>query len=188
MIKKVSLNKQDWIDAGFSSLKKGGVQALKIEKIARELKVSKGSFYWHFKNAAALKHAMLEYWEETTTTSIIKEIENFDISPEKQLKQLVNISSSKQRSPIHSNKLDEIAIRCWARFDTQVASAVKKVDGKRIKFLSHLFSQLGNSQKAGLVKAKILYSALIGMDHLSHLDIVKIESDLPDLLTILTDD
>jgi len=47
MAKKQTLTANDWIVAGFVALTSGGPPAVKVEAIAKTLKVSKGSFYWH---------------------------------------------------------------------------------------------------------------------------------------------
>ncbi|WP_163317770.1 TetR family transcriptional regulator, partial [Enterobacter hormaechei] len=44
-----TLSAEDWISAAFRALSQGGAQAIRAEAIARDLKVSKGSFYWHFR-------------------------------------------------------------------------------------------------------------------------------------------
>ena len=42
--------------AGFRALSAEGPQGIRVEAIARQLKLSKGSFYWHFKDVQALKN------------------------------------------------------------------------------------------------------------------------------------
>lgn len=67
MAKRNSLTTDDWIRAGFRALTSGGPQAIKVEAIARRLHVSKGSFYWHFKDLSALQGAMLAHWLHSAT-------------------------------------------------------------------------------------------------------------------------
>ena len=43
-----------------------GVAAVKVEVIARQLQVSKGSFQWHFKNRIELLEEILQRWENET--------------------------------------------------------------------------------------------------------------------------
>ena len=91
MKKKNSLEPEDWIKGGFRALASGGEQAIRIEAIAREMKVSKGSFYWHFKNLATLKKDMLEHWAKLATFDIIADLSGPEISPTKQLKLIINL-------------------------------------------------------------------------------------------------
>ncbi|MEL6927820.1 MAG: helix-turn-helix domain-containing protein, partial [Cyanobacteria bacterium J06600_6] len=50
----MALTKTDWIDAAWILMANKGVAAVKVEVLARQLEVSKGSFYWHFKNRQEL--------------------------------------------------------------------------------------------------------------------------------------
>ena len=46
------LTKLDWIERGLSTLASDGAHALKVGPMATQLKVSRGSFYWHFRDVA----------------------------------------------------------------------------------------------------------------------------------------
>ena len=43
-----------------------GADGVRVEVLARELGVTKGSFYWHFRDRADLLEALLVEWEEET--------------------------------------------------------------------------------------------------------------------------
>ena len=51
------LTRQDWIDAAINRLLKTGVDAVRVEPLADEIGVSRGSFYWHFKSRGELLEA-----------------------------------------------------------------------------------------------------------------------------------
>ena len=55
---KLRLGPEDWVMAGFRALAADGPQAVRAETLARGLGATKGSFYWHFKDLAALHQAM----------------------------------------------------------------------------------------------------------------------------------
>lgn len=57
------LDRHDWVDAGIAILASKGVDAVRIESLAKQLNISKGSFYWHFKNREDLLEAILAEWE-----------------------------------------------------------------------------------------------------------------------------
>src|SRR4051794_41809345 len=57
------LAREDWLRAARLALLRGGVEAVRPEKIARDLQVTKGSFYWHFRNREDLLEALLHEWE-----------------------------------------------------------------------------------------------------------------------------
>jgi AcrR family transcriptional regulator len=46
------LTKSDWIEHGLRTLARDGANALKVGPMATQLKVSRGSFYWHFGRSA----------------------------------------------------------------------------------------------------------------------------------------
>ena len=47
------LSAKDWVDQGLKALASRGFTALKAEPLAKALRVSRGSFYWHFADIAA---------------------------------------------------------------------------------------------------------------------------------------
>jgi AcrR family transcriptional regulator len=57
------LGREDWIEAGLRLLCETGPAALRVEPTAKRLGVSKGSFYWHFRDRAAWRDALLAYWD-----------------------------------------------------------------------------------------------------------------------------
>lgn len=62
-----SLGREAWIAAGLAALSSGGVEAVRVEVLARALHVTKGSFYWHFADRRELLDAIVAHWETTTT-------------------------------------------------------------------------------------------------------------------------
>src|SRR5262245_18951187 len=56
-----------WVAAGLEALRKGGVAGVRVERLAGTLGITKGSFYWHFRDRGALLDALLAYWETETT-------------------------------------------------------------------------------------------------------------------------
>jgi len=60
---KNSLTAEDWLDEALKVLAKEGVKAIAVEPLAKRLGVTKGSFYWHFKNRDMLIAELLKFWE-----------------------------------------------------------------------------------------------------------------------------
>lgn len=181
MTTKSSLDKTDWIKAGFRKLTKGGPQAIGAEPIARELKVSKGSFYWHFKDVPALKESMLDHWMNAATQDIINSVNNSALPPEDQLRMLVQISTSELDAD-YGGPMTEAAIRDWARYDTLAAKALIAVDQKRLCYVETLFRQTNIDPSQAKSIAGILYGALIGLQQLAHHQLVNHKEDLMALL------
>ncbi len=67
-----------WIEEGLSALAVGGPDAVRIEPLAQALGVSKGGFYWHFKDRQALLEEMLDAWERTWVDEVVEAVEAED--------------------------------------------------------------------------------------------------------------
>jgi AcrR family transcriptional regulator len=179
-----NLSSEDWIKAAFRALSEGGAQAIRVEAIARSLKVSKGSFYWHFKDAPALKGAMLRHWTERATAGIIEEIEANAAAPAARLRLLVSVATS-GRSSEYGGEAVEGAIREWARHDGETAAALKAVDEKRIAYLVAVFLDHGFPPDRSKTNAHLLYGALIGLTALSAQGLADLQGDMSSLLETL---
>ena len=181
---KKTLRADDWIEAAFRALTIEGPQGIRAERIARDLKVSKGSFYWHFKDVAALKAAMLKQWQAGATRAVILRIDESDAPAQDQLKLLVLAATGKDNTP-YGGVLVEAAIRDWARYDKAVSKIVQKIDKQRLGYLEKLFLKIRNNQKQAKQNASILYAALIGLESLSARGLADLQKDLLHLLEIL---
>ncbi len=155
-----------------------------VEAIARELKVSKGSFYWHFKDVAALKTAMLAHWTHVGTRVIIANLDATNAPPNKQLKLIIELSSGNGTME-YGGLRTEGAIRNWARVDKDAAKALAKVEKTRLQFVAQSFQSAGDSTASSIVKARLLYAGLIGIEHLSIQGLADMQSDMLRLLDLL---
>lgn len=184
LMQQEKLSVDDWLKAAFRALTNGGPAAIKAEAIARDLGVSKGSFYWHFANVPSLKTNMLSHWEEEATQAIITELDRVSDEPQDKLRRLVLISTSGMDTP-YGGPMVEAAIRDWARYDTSVSRVVEKVDATRIDYVEGLFQQYGLHKKQSRINARILYSSLVGLQILSTSKLVNPRKELSELLVIL---
>src|SRR3954469_24134976 len=66
----IRLDAAAWIATAFDALAQGGVDAVRIEPLAKALTITKGSFYWHFADRRALIDAMLTAWAEGRIAAI----------------------------------------------------------------------------------------------------------------------
>ena len=77
------LDRNDWIEGAIDVLSDQGVAGLRVEVLAKSFGVTKGSFYWHFKDRQDLLDAVVGVWKEgrlrdiekQTTASSGKELE-----------------------------------------------------------------------------------------------------------------
>lgn len=187
MVSKTQLSDIDWIQAAFRALSKGGSQAVKAESIARDLSVSKGSFYWHFKDVAALKDAMLERWLSAAEDDLFALRQTPELLPADMARVLIEHEFSSSDNPVN-NSWVEIAIREWARHDADAAVAIRAIDKKRLAALTELFRVHGVGRSQSAINANTLYAAWIGFGQISQRTVVDSRRSLAKLLDLLFSD
>lgn len=181
---KQRLDKTAWINAGFRALCVNGPAALKAEPLARELGVSKGSFYWHFANLAAFREAMIEHWVAVATRGIIELVEAHSKNPDERLRYLVHLSTEPPPEAV-GGRGAEGAIRCWGRADLVVAEQLRAVDAARLDFCSEQFLQLNFSAADARLRGRLLYASLIGLEDLDQSGLAVLRDDLQASLGVL---
>lgn len=186
MGKKDALGKDDWIHAGFRALSAGGIAAVKVEPIAAALNVSKGSFYWHFKDVAALHVSMLRHWEGRSTFDVIEELDGLDLVPRQKLAVLIDIATD-DTSAEYGGLAAEAALREWARINTAANQTLVRTERIRLAFLSSLLIETGIDAARADNLASILYGGLIGLQALEVNDLANARARLHDLLTMIFD-
>lgn len=178
---QVRLSAQEWIEAAFRALSTGGPQAIKAEAIARDLGVSKGSFYWHFTNVADLKTKMLTHWYEAATQEIIAQVNQVKGSPADRLSTLVDIATSNKSEPYGGVSV-EAAIRDWGKFSQEAGEMVKRVDTQRLNYLTEQLVAADFDEKSARTSAEILYAGLIGLEILAIEDLANLRAGMHQLL------
>jgi len=180
---KKRLTKEDWILAGFRALSREGVAGLRAEALARELKATKGSFYWHFRDVAGFEAAMLEYWRRRATEDIIEELNRHPRPAREQLRTLIDYATSDDSS--HRGRRAELALREWSAADQRVASVVREVDRRRIAFVKNGLLHAGLQEGEANWAASGFYASLIGFDHLEMLGVAEARSGLLAMLDLI---
>ena len=61
---RVTLDRHEWIEAAIELLAEQGVQGMRVELLAKNFGVTKGSFYWHFKDRQDLVDGVLATWRD----------------------------------------------------------------------------------------------------------------------------
>lgn len=147
-----------WIAAALDALATHGIEAIRVEPLAKTLRVTKGSFYWHFADRRALLDAMLSQWTERRIAAI-REQARPDGDPARSLRQLAELYT--RRSNARGLAI-ELAIRALARNDAAASRAVQSVDAERLHLVGALFERLGWSSPEGAARAVTVYAFLFG--------------------------
>ena len=148
------LTKSDWIEHGLRTLASDGANALKVGPMAAKLKVSRGSFYWHFRDIADFRSQILRSWQERTTDRVIQDLEAAKAEPDR-LRLLM------RRALVAKRSLDR-AIRSWAAEDENVASIVASVDARRVAYIAKMLVAAGVENRRALPRAAFMYWAYLG--------------------------
>jgi AcrR family transcriptional regulator len=157
------LGRQDWIETGLIVLAQSGVDAVRVEPLAKRMKVTKGSFYWHFKDRNDLLEAILAQWVEIDTNSIIERVNQLDVEPKAKLLQLFELAIADDgMTPGFADGSIENAIRAWATNDPKIAAVLAQVDQQRLNYTKNLFLDIGFSEAEALVRARLAYYSLVG--------------------------
>jgi AcrR family transcriptional regulator len=156
--KPTRLDAEAWIAAAFDALAEGGIDAVRVEPLAKALDITKGSFYWHFADRRALLNAMLASWADGRIAAIQQQAAVRG-GPEKVLGDLADLYTR------HANLRGltiELAIRSLARTDEAAAKAVRSVDRERLRHVGELFVALGWPSSQAQARAILFYSYLFG--------------------------
>lgn len=152
---KSKLNRDDWIAAARKVLIASGVDDVKVDRLARRMKVTRGSFYWHFRNRKDLLDALLSGWvahKQQELDEALSRWERFGA---------VEVARIWLREDPTYPDFD-MAIRFWARKSKAVAQAVRAIDDRWIAFLSSRFAAAGQSELESVARARVLYMHQIG--------------------------
>ncbi len=145
----------DWVKAATRALAAHGVDAVRVERLATDLGVTKGSFYWHFADLAALRASVLATWEARATTEIIERVEERGGGAAEKLRRLGEIVFGGEGAL-------ERQVRAWAAQDTAAAAVQDRVDQRRIAYVEARFVEAGLPAQTAAVRALFLYQALVG--------------------------
>ncbi len=152
---KLQTPRDAWIEAALRALAVGGPDGVRIEALAAQLNVSKGGFYWHFKDRRALLEEMLDSWERSGTDLVFELIEGGGGDARSKIRRLAELAPSADFEV-------ELAFRDWSRRDRGVARRLQRIDARRMGFLRELFGEFCADLEDAEARTMLAYSLLIG--------------------------
>jgi AcrR family transcriptional regulator len=156
-VKEKSLTRESWIEAARRVLVNGGVEDVKVDRIARRLRMTRGSFYWHFSSREDLLNALLKDWEARNLTEIAQ-VEMRSVESEADLAAVIRIWIGEDPGfPAF-----DMAVRFWGRKSSKVASVVRRTDDAWVAQLQKVVGQLGYDSTESFVRARVIYFHQIG--------------------------
>lgn len=155
------LNVDDWVQAGFAILAEDGIAALKIERLCSRLRVTKGSFYWHFSDIAGYRTALIAAWGELRDDDRRQFAGMARMPPRDRLSHMMSSLLSARHWTL------ERAMREWARTDEAVAASVRAADRRVLDAVRQAFVDDGFDEDEADLRANATFAAGIGFLHLS---------------------
>jgi len=159
---------EDWELAALDAIREGGLAAVAVEPLARRLGVTKGSFYWHFKDRSALLDAAIHRWEHDYGVPPEEIIP--DAPPRERLEAIVaKAVEVSQDDTVHARMVVEAAS------EPRVAAAVARITERRLDGLAALLRACGLTPAVARARATLMYAAFMGLQQLHR--------ELPDRLS-----
>lgn len=155
-----TMNRESWLNAAFSAIAEGGADQVRVEVLAKRLKVTKGSFYWHFKDRTDLMAALLEQWKQGRIAAIKEQTKLDGHQPAQRIVDLLALYTGSTANP--RGLAIELAVRDWARRAPEAATVVAEVDRERLRCVGDLYVALGLPQEEAVARAFLLYSFAFG--------------------------
>jgi AcrR family transcriptional regulator len=148
------LTRDDWIDAALSALAEGGMSAVAVDRLAKTLGATRGSFYWHFADRDDLIRAALERWERQNTLELLPELDAV-ADPAERLALIFR--------EVYEQRVDRVEMVLAAIADEpHVAPVFARVTRTRLEVLRRIFTELGLPDDEANARAWLAYGFYIG--------------------------
>ncbi|ACY21352.1 regulatory protein TetR [Gordonia bronchialis DSM 43247] len=150
------LGVQDWLDAGLRLLVEEGVDALKVARLSSVLGVTKGSFYWHFADIAAMKSALAQQCAGAHEAFVARLDGLTTLPPGDRLDAMRTMLADPHRWRVES------ALRRWADVDPILAGSVALLDQRILDVSADALRDIGFSAADAQARASVLLYTGIG--------------------------
>jgi len=152
-------SRRAWIAAAIDLLITEGAAQVKIDRLAKTLGVTRGGFYWFFRNRDDLLDQLIEAWKlpENDPISALLGASGEDSPLDAFGRLFILLVNEEEYNPSFDS-----ALRDWARTSPRARAAVEEVDQRRISLLRDLYERLGAKAAEAQVRARILYYHQVG--------------------------
>jgi len=151
------LGRYDWLEHALVMFVSEGIASVRITRLADDLGVTRGSFYWHFDNREDLVNALVTFWREKNTTGIIESVRTVASLHQGILNFFETTIDEHRFDP----RLD-LAIREWSRRSNRIREMLDVEDNLRIDALKHFYKRFDFDNNEALIRARVLYYSQIG--------------------------
>jgi AcrR family transcriptional regulator len=134
---KKRLDRDSWFQAALAALMEEGIAGVRVERLARTLGVTRGSFYHHFSDRDDLLRDLLEHWIAVSTLAIREEVKALGLDPENTIFALAQMIRHRGGSTF------DVAFRAWALHDPMARDYVARADDIRLDYIRSVFEDMG---------------------------------------------
>ncbi|WUH99985.1 TetR/AcrR family transcriptional regulator [Spirillospora sp. NBC_00431] len=152
------MSERAWLEEGLALLAEQGAPAVTLDRLCERMGLSRGSFYHHFGSMPRYRSRLLSHFEAEYTTAIIDSVEGAGDLPRERLRRLLTQALTSTDPEL------EIAMRAWAKQNSEAAAVQEHVDATRIEYLRGLCEEAGHARPDQV--AKLLYLVMIGGSHM----------------------
>ncbi|MCZ6883444.1 MAG: TetR/AcrR family transcriptional regulator [Gammaproteobacteria bacterium] len=156
-VERSQLQRFDWLLAALDIFIDEGIEAVRITRLAGDLGVTRGSFYWHFTNRADLVDSLVAYWRDKNTSVIVEAVTKATSLSDGIFRFFDTCVDASQFDP----KLD-LALREWARRSYDIRQQIDLADTTRIQAITDFFTRFDYPMPQALIRARVIYFAQIG--------------------------
>ena len=147
-----------WLSAAYEALLETGVDSVKIQLLAKKLKLSRASFYWFFEDREQLLAGLLSRWREKNTDTLVKKANAY---ADNLAEAILNVCDCWFDSELFDSRF-EFAVRSWALQSSDILAEVQSADQARMKALAEMFHRFGVQELDADVNARAIYLIQIG--------------------------
>ncbi|MEY3886468.1 MAG: HTH-type transcriptional regulator AcrR [Pseudomonadota bacterium] len=155
------LTRDDWLDEAFKAVVVGGFDNVKVLALAEKLKVTRGSFYWHFSDHADLISSLLMRWKlaQLALDDKLKMQQSGDAL--KDLDLVVDAAFLQAGSELENLRFEQ-ALRALSHQHPVAAQLLVEVDANRMDLFQSKFLVLVKDANKARDLAALLYLAIAG--------------------------
>ena len=155
------LTRDDWLDEAFKAVVEGGFNNVKVLSLAEKLKVTRGSFYWHFTDHADLINSLLMRWKvaQLALDAKLKLQQSGDAL--KDLDLVVDAAFLQAGSELENLRFEQ-AMRALSHHNAVAAQLLVEVDANRMDLFQSKFLVLVKDASKARDLAALLYLSIAG--------------------------
>lgn len=150
-----SLTREDWITGAWEMLGDAGLDGVRVEPLARRLGVTKGSFYWHFRDRQELLDVLLDIWFSIWDDQMSPDIDGDGNAEERIWALFESVIRRTTRG-------QTVSLRLLSHKDPEIARRIDERDAQRLAFLMQRLQEIGFSREEARVRGQVYQAIMTG--------------------------